>query len=145
MRNWQIRANGPCVDCGCSEPYTAGEDVRRYLETHPEATEADVERIARIYHCSVIWTLQPHSVTQQLDDMGIAQIQLPSPHEKGPHPRLLVADECIHTGQPLDALFPDGWHTVTLDVHHDIIGPDCWYISTPGYEDICPVGLFVKW
>lgn len=23
-------------------------------------------------------------------------------------------------------------------------GPGCWYISTPGFEDVCPIGLFVK-
>ena len=23
-------------------------------------------------------------------------------------------------------------------------GPGCWYISTPGFTHICPIGLFVK-
>jgi hypothetical protein len=23
-------------------------------------------------------------------------------------------------------------------------GPGCWYISTPGFEGVCPIGLFVK-
>lgn len=39
---------------------------------------------------------------------------------------------------------PDGWHDVTLEIRWDTIGPVCWYISTPGYAHICPVGLFVK-
>ena len=24
------------------------------------------------------------------------------------------------------------------------VAPGCWYISTPGFRDICPIGLFVK-
>ena len=30
------------------------------------------------------------------------------------------------------------------EVAWEITGPGCWYISTPGYEDVCPVGLFVE-
>ena len=39
---------------------------------------------------------------------------------------------------------PDGWPDITLEVGWDTTGPGCWYISTPGYAHICPVGLFVK-
>ena len=39
---------------------------------------------------------------------------------------------------------PDGWHDITLEVGGQS-GPGCWYISTPGFRDICPIGLFVKW
>lgn len=42
------------------------------------------------------------------------------------------------------ALSPGGWHDVTLEVAWEITGPGCWYISTPGYEDVCLVGLFVE-
>ena len=42
------------------------------------------------------------------------------------------------------ALFPDGWHDITLEVSWEPTGPGCWYISTPGFSDICPIGLFVK-
>ena len=44
----------------------------------------------------------------------------------------------------LHALMPDGWHDITLEVRMEPTGPGCWYISTPEYRDICPVGLFVK-
>ena len=50
----------------------------------------------------------------------------------------------IHAGQGFRARFPDGWHDITLEVVWEITGPGCWYISTPGYEDVCPVGLFVE-
>ena len=45
---------------------------------------------------------------------------------------------------PASALFPDGWHDITLEVSWDETGPACWYISTPGFADVCPVGLFVE-
>ena len=50
----------------------------------------------------------------------------------------------IHAGQGFTALFPDGWHEITLEVAWEPTGPGCWYISTPGFEGVCPVGLFVK-
>ncbi len=42
------------------------------------------------------------------------------------------------------ALFLDGCHDITLEVSWEPIGPGCWYISTPGFWDIRPVGVFVK-
>ena len=39
---------------------------------------------------------------------------------------------------------PDGWHDITLEVSWEPTGPGCWYISTPGFEGVCPIGLFVK-
>lgn len=47
-------------------------------------------------------------------------------------------------GQCFRALFPDGWHDITLEVRWDPTGLGYWYISTPGFKDVCPVGLFVK-
>lgn len=32
----------------------------------------------------------------------------------------------------------------TLEIREDQNGPGCWYISTPGFREICPIGLFVK-
>ena len=58
----------------------------------------------------------------------ISQLKLPSPNDTDPHPRLLL----------------DGWHDITLEVSWDETGPACWYISTPGFADVCPVGLFVE-
>ena len=69
----------------------------------------------------------------------IGQLKLPSPNDTDPHPRLLLDGYGIHAGQCFRALFPDGWHVSWSD-----IGPACWYISTPGYSDVCPVGLFVE-
>jgi hypothetical protein len=37
-------------------------------------------------------------------------------------------------------LFPN----IILEVSWEPTGPGCWYISTPGFEDVCPIGLFVK-
>ena len=61
-----------------------------------------------------------------------------------PHPRLLLEGRGIHAGEGFTALFPDGWHDITLEVRWDPTGLGYWYISTPGFKDVCPVGLFVK-
>lgn len=79
-----------------------------------------------------------------LQKMGIAQIQLPAPSDMDDYPRLVVDGEGIHAGQWFSALMPDGWHDITLEVRGEPKGPGCWYISTPEYRNICPVGLFVK-
>ena len=78
------------------------------------------------------------------EETNIAQIQLPDPADADPHPRLLLEGRGIHAGEWFSALFPDGWHDVTLEVSWEPTGPGCWYISTPGFEDVCPIGLFVK-
>ena len=59
----------------------------------------------------------------------IAQLQLPE-------------GRVIHVGERFSALFPDGWHDITLEVSWEPTGPGCWYISTLGFGDICPIGLF---
>ena len=78
------------------------------------------------------------------DKERIAQLQLPDLADDDPHPRLLLEGDGIHAGQGFTALFPDGWHEITLEVAWEPTGPGCWYISTPGFEGVCPVGLFVK-
>ena len=74
----------------------------------------------------------------------IAQIHLPDPSDSDPHPRLILDGYGVHAGQGFTALFPDGWHEITLEMKCEQTGAACWYISTPGFEDVCPVGLFVK-
>lgn len=74
----------------------------------------------------------------------ITQIMLPDPDDTSDYPRLVVDGYGVHCGEPFTALFPDGWHDITLEVRGEPTGPGCWYISTPGFKDICPVGLFVK-
>ncbi len=78
------------------------------------------------------------------EETKIVQIQLPDPADTDPHPRLLVDGWGVHAGQGFTALFPDGWYDITLEVSWEPTGPGCWYISTPGFEDVCPIGLFVK-
>ncbi len=77
-------------------------------------------------------------------DRNVSQLKLPDPNDSDPHPRLLLDGYGIHAGQSFNALFPDGWHDITLEVSWDATGPACWYISTPGYSDVCPIGLFVE-
>ena len=67
-----------------------------------------------------------------------------NPEDDDPHPRLLLEGEGVHAGQGFTALFPDGWHDITLEVAWEPEGPGCWYISTPGFKGVCPIGLFVK-
>jgi len=74
----------------------------------------------------------------------ISQLQLPASTDTDPHPRLLLDGYGIHAGSSFRALFPDGWHEISLEVRWNTTGPACWYISTPGYRDFCPVGLFVE-
>ena len=50
------------------------------------------------------------------DKERIAQLQLPDPADADPHPRLLLEGYGIHAGQWFTALFPDGWHDITLEV-----------------------------
>lgn len=50
------------------------------------------------------------------DGTKIVQIQLPDPVDTDPHPRLLVDGWGVHAGQGFTALFPDGWHDITLEV-----------------------------
>lgn len=80
-----------------------------------------------------------------MDFKGYSQIKLPSPTDMDPHPRLLLDGWGLHAGETVLALLPDGKvHGLTLEVSWEQEGPACWYISTPGYGDICPVGLWVK-
>ena len=69
---------------------------------------------------------------------AIAQLQLPDLADTDEHPRLTLNGEGIHAGDSFAALFPDGWHDVTLEIRED------QNISTPGFREICPIGLFVK-
>ena len=73
-----------------------------------------------------------------------AQLKLPDPTGRDLHPWLLLDGCAVHAGSRYRALFPDGWHDITLEVNWEKLGPACWYISTPGFSDICPVGLFVE-
>lgn len=50
------------------------------------------------------------------DKERIAQLQLPDPADADPHPRLLLEGYGVHAGQGFTALFPDGWHDITLEV-----------------------------
>ena len=77
-------------------------------------------------------------------DKSIAQLQLPDPADTDPHPRLLLNGYGIHAGSCYTTLFPDGWHDIALEVKCETVGAACWYISTPGFSHVCPVGLFVK-
>lgn len=74
----------------------------------------------------------------------LGQIQLPAPEDFDPHPRLLLNGRGIHAGETFHALFPDGWREITIEMSWEPEGPGCWYISTPGFTHICPIGLFVK-
>lgn len=78
------------------------------------------------------------------EERRVAQLQLPDPADTDPHPRLLLEGRGVHAGEGFTALFPDGWHVITLEVSWELTGPGCWYISTPGFRSICPIGLFVK-
>ena len=81
-------------------------------------------------------------IAQVRDGQGIVKTMEEA--DADPHPRLLLEGRGIHAGEGFTALFPDGWHDITLEVRWEMTGPGCWFISTPGFSDICPIGLFVK-
>ena len=79
-----------------------------------------------------------------IDGFEIAQIMLPDPNDTDPHPRLLFAGNGIHAGESFTAWLPDGWRDITLEIKWDVEGPGCWYISTEGLGDVCPIGLWCR-
>lgn len=75
----------------------------------------------------------------------IYQIQLPDANDTDEHPRLLVDGEGIHAGDTFEALFPDGWQWIRLEIDWNVKGPASWYIADPvQLREVCPVGLFVR-
>ena len=102
------------------------------------------ERLSILSLAWVTMTIEKGRPVMIWDKERIAQLQLPDPSDNDPHPRLLLEGEGVHAGQGFTALFPDGWHDITLEVAWEPEGPGCWYISTPGFRDVCPIGLFVK-
>ena len=68
------------------------------------------------------------------DKERIAQLRLPDPADDDPHPRLLLEGDGIHAGQGFTALFPDGWHEITLEVAWEPTGRSGW----PRSGAFCP-------
>ena len=95
-------------------------------------------QVLPVYYLKDITTWRDH------DEKAVQSDQTSQPQRPRSPPRLLVDGYGIHAGDSFRARFPDGWHDITLEVAWEITGPGCWYISTPGYEDVCPVGLFVE-
>lgn len=83
-----------------------------------------------------------NQVATHANSYGVYQEEIKSLQKD--YPRLLLDGYGIHAGEYFRALFPDGWHDITLEVGWNETGPACWYISTPGFSDVCPVGLFVE-
>ena len=81
---------------------------------------------------------------ERLANPKIIQITLPDPNDQDPHPRIRAGNRGIHAGETFTAYFPDGWHEITLEMDWAITGPACWYISTPGFSGVCPIGLFIR-
>lgn len=55
MRSWTIVGlEGLCDDFGYCQPYTAGEIIRCRMDKE-ELSEEEVERIAQMFNCRVIW------------------------------------------------------------------------------------------
>lgn len=112
--------------------------------THKEYKEKMERGIAQVRAGQGITKTMKELERMAEDEMRVAQLQLPDPADADPHPRLLLEGRGIHAGEGFTALFPDGWHDITLEVRWDPTGLGYWYISTPGFKDVCPVGLFVK-
>ena len=74
----------------------------------------------------------------------IVQIRLPRPDDTDIHPRLMVGNRGIRAGDVYTALFPDGWHRISIEMSWELTGPESWFIATSGYQDFSPIGLFVN-
>ena len=73
------------------------------------------------------------------DKERIAQIQLPDPEDDDPHPRLLLDGRGIHAGERFTALFPDGWHDITLEVAWEPEGPGGKQMENAVYAILYPI------
>ncbi len=58
-------------------------------------------------------------------------------------PQLLCNGVSLQPGCQIEALFPDGWHIITLKLRTGKDDLSCWYIATPEYSNYSRVGLFV--
>lgn len=80
----------------------------------------------------------------KIDGHDVMQILLPASDDTDPHPRLLFNGYGVHTGEQFAAWLPDGWHDISLEVKWAAEGPQCWFISTPGLNEVCPIGLWCR-
>lgn len=77
-----------------------------------------------------------------------SQIQPPEAQEmaRDNHARLVLDGRPINAGDVLEALFPAGWKTISIEMKWSERSPQCWYIASPkeaqGYD---LQGLFAKW
>lgn len=79
----------------------------------------------------------------KIDGQTVEQIRLPAPGDDDPHPRLMFRGYGLHAGEVVTAWLPGvGFVDLMLEVSWSKTGPACWYVSTEGYTDICPVGLW---
>lgn len=62
----------------------------------------------------------------------------------GQLPQLICNNNSLKPGCHLEALFPDGWHSITLELRDMEDELSCWYISTMEYSHYSPIGLFVR-
>lgn len=80
----------------------------------------------------------------KINGYKVNQIQLPDIQDYDPHPRIRIDGRGIHAGEVFTAWIGGEWVDICLEVDWIQEGPYCWYISTPGYQDVCPIGLFVQ-
>lgn len=74
----------------------------------------------------------------------IRQLKLSEPTGRDPHPRLILDGADVQPGCSLKVQLPNGWKTVTLEFNPELTEHACWRITTPGYTDVCPIGLFAE-
>lgn len=79
----------------------------------------------------------------KVDGHTLVQIQLPDPNDTDPHPRIILNGRGLHAGDSVTAYIPgQGLKDLHLEISWVREGAACWYVSTDGYQDICPVGLW---
>lgn len=74
----------------------------------------------------------------------VCQIKLSETVGQDQYLHLMLDGVSIQPGRSLKVRLPNGWHTVTLERRQEATDPFCWYISTPGYANVCPIGLFAE-
>lgn len=74
----------------------------------------------------------------------IRQIKQSGPTGQAPYPCLTLDGANVPSGCSLKVQLPDGWRVVRLERSPELTGHACWRITTPGYTDVCPIGLFAE-
>lgn len=78
-----------------------------------------------------------------IDGIEVKQILPPNPSDEDEHPRPIFNGWGIHAGEVFNTYIPgEGFVQISIEMSWGDKGFRCWYVATPGYQDLCPIGLW---